>query len=234
MWYLVTSFFGSDVEVLKHLFVVCLGLFLVWLFFSGKLALHRLGIPFGARVVSSDGSFLKGQEVIHSARYRLSGKPDDILKEKGFLIPVERKDSPRFYPSYKMQLAAYCLLIEDLYGVRPPYGYVILRKPEGGEEHIRIPYDDDLRGELLLTMRRMRRIIAKGDFSSGSKASYIQWPDGLDLFSVSELREMNMSWQELVELVWKEGDIKDMEELRCLLVEKGSQEDLKRFSFLVQ
>ena len=55
-----------------------------------------------------------------------------------------------------MQLAAQCLLVQELYGVRPPYGVLVL--PEGVQE--RVVYSRDLEQRVLSTIAQMRELLA--------------------------------------------------------------------------
>ncbi len=98
-------------------------------------------------------------KVFRSEEHGLSGRPDYVIRldtEEETLIPVEEKKgrTPRgpLY-SHIMQLAAYCLLIEETTGRAPPYG--ILKYPE--QEH-QIEYNDDMRKALLDKISEMRGI----------------------------------------------------------------------------
>ncbi len=76
---------------------------------------------------------------LRSVRYRLSGRPDVLRRlPDGRVVPVELKSRsapPRGPPrSHLVQVAAYCLLIEDTSGVPPPYG--ILRYGDGSEYRV--------------------------------------------------------------------------------------------------
>ncbi|HUW09939.1 MAG TPA: Dna2/Cas4 domain-containing protein, partial [Anaerolineae bacterium] len=55
-------------------------------------------------------------------------------------------------------LAAYCLLIEDTRGSRPPYGLLSYR-----DATLRVDYTDQLRTELLKTLSQMERVRRRGD-----------------------------------------------------------------------
>lgn len=88
-----------------------------------------------------------------SHRYRLTGRPDYLLEARGTLIPVEVKPTRRAttpYQSDLMQLAAYCLLVEEEFEQRPPYG--LLRY---ADRTWRVPWDDARRAALLATLRAM-------------------------------------------------------------------------------
>jgi CRISPR-associated exonuclease Cas4 len=94
-------------------------------------------------------------------RYGLSGKPDYIIERGGRQIPIEVKPgrrAPQPYESDLMQLAAYCLLIEETSGQAPPYG--ILRY---AEESFRLTYTPAVRGELLAILDEMRDLLDAED-----------------------------------------------------------------------
>ena len=96
-----------------------------------------------------------------SDKYGLAGRPDYIIKIDAGLIPVEEKKGrtprgPLF--SHILQVAAYCLLIEEVEGKAPPYG--ILKYPE--HEHD-IEYNESLRALVLEKLGEMRGIMTSGD-----------------------------------------------------------------------
>lgn len=95
-----------------------------------------------------------------SERYGLTGRPDFVLEIDGDLIPGELKTGrtprgPLF--SHILQVAAYCLLIAESSGKRPPYG--LLRY--GREEH-EIEFDPELERLLLDKLEEMRGILRSG------------------------------------------------------------------------
>jgi len=97
---------------------------------------------------------------LFSKKYRLSGKPDYIVKRDKRYIPVELKTGS-FTPPKKnhiYQLAAYCQLIEENYGVFVPYGVLVYS--DGYQ--FNIPFNPRLRFELENTINEMRRIIKTG------------------------------------------------------------------------
>jgi CRISPR-associated exonuclease Cas4 len=91
----------------------------------------RTGLPFRARVVYSDtGAWTQVERPLFSSHYGLTGKADYIVEDAGAVIPVEVKPNrtaPAPHDSDVMQLAAYGLLIEDVYGKMPPYGLLKYR-----------------------------------------------------------------------------------------------------------
>lgn len=71
--------------------------------------------------------------VLRSERYGLSGKPDFLLRQGDSIVPVEAKTgkTPRQpQPGHVLQLMAYCVLVEENYGVRPAYGIVRYREQQ--------------------------------------------------------------------------------------------------------
>ena len=100
-------------------------------------------------------------KVFKSEKFGLSGRPDYVIKIQNDLIPVEEKtgrtpQGPLF--SHILQVAAYCLLIEDTEGKAPPYG--LLKYPQ--HEHD-IEYNQDLRRLLLEKLADMRVAMKRGD-----------------------------------------------------------------------
>jgi CRISPR-associated exonuclease Cas4 len=96
-----------------------------------------------------------------SDRFGLSGRPDFVLEIDGQLIPGDLKTGrtpkgPLF--SHIMQVAAYCLLIAESSGKRPPYG--LLRY--GNEEH-EIEFDPELERMLLEKLEEMRKLMRSGE-----------------------------------------------------------------------
>ncbi|HEY0605003.1 MAG TPA: CRISPR-associated protein Cas4 [Herpetosiphonaceae bacterium] len=113
------------------------------------------GIPW-TRIQTSDTSgWRRAEEPLVSQRYGLVGKPDYVLETRGGLIPVEVKPGRKAtapYESDLMQLAAYCLLIEDTTGRAPSYG--LLRY---AQQTFKLPYTEALRAELLELIEEMRQ-----------------------------------------------------------------------------
>jgi CRISPR-associated exonuclease Cas4 len=122
---------------------------------------RRSGLPAGD-VIYEDASGLD-QELLHSERLNICGKPDYLLKERsGNLIPVEVKsgyapggDEP--YESHLMQLAAYFLLVEDALDCIPPYGLIRYR-----DRTLQVDNTDELRARLFEVIDRMRALLMRG------------------------------------------------------------------------
>ncbi len=121
----------------------------------------RTGLPW-ARVVASDtGTGRKLDRPLFSRRYGLTGLPDYLIERGGATIPVEVKPGRRAttpYHSDLMQLAAYCLLVEEQNGRPPPYG--LLRYANAT---FRLNYTAAVRAELLSIVAEMRDCLDTDD-----------------------------------------------------------------------
>ena len=136
-----------------------LALFLALLALAAWLRARQLrgrsGLPPGQVLYSDTGTWKRLEQPLFSARHQLIGRPDYLVEESGHVIPVEVKSTPRPwvpYSSHRLQLAAYCLLVEDTYGSAPPYG--VLKYRDGT---VTVNYVPALREELLATLEAMRR-----------------------------------------------------------------------------
>jgi CRISPR-associated exonuclease Cas4 len=88
------------------------------------------GLPTGRVVYTDTNRWGKVEKPLYDPVSGLTGKPDYLIEEKGFLIPVEVKSSraPNLpHDSHIFQLAAYCLLVERTTKKRPPYGILRYR-----------------------------------------------------------------------------------------------------------
>lgn len=144
---------------------------MVWLLSGGALLLVLMGLALvrragrdektaglgRVRVVYSDtGGWVKVPEPLYSERYGLTGRPDYIVQTREGLAVVEVKplrhsDEP--YESDLMQLAAYCLLLEEDWDEQPAYG--LLRY---ANQTFRLEWTHELRDELLDLLDEMREL----------------------------------------------------------------------------
>jgi CRISPR-associated exonuclease Cas4 len=106
----------------------------------------RAGVGRG-RVISRDDVLLV------SRRYGLTGRPDRIVQVGRHYIPEEKKPGLKVYDSYRAQLGVYLLLVEEHYGVRPPYGVLVL----GDGRRVKIAHSEALRGWVLAMAERIRQ-----------------------------------------------------------------------------
>jgi CRISPR-associated exonuclease Cas4 len=105
-----------------------------------------------ARGLAAGRTLALDDVTLYSARYRLSGRPDRIVRAGKAVIPEEWKSAKRLWPGHVAQMGVYFLLIEERYGVRPPYGYVVLGT---GRRH-RVENDAKLRAWVLELAGKVR------------------------------------------------------------------------------
>lgn len=85
------------------------------------------GIDGSMRPLSIDGSKTLPVRNYVSDMQGIAGRPDALVIENGFIIPVERKPLARkIHDRYVAQLLIYMRLVEEFEGKKPPYGYLIL------------------------------------------------------------------------------------------------------------
>jgi CRISPR-associated exonuclease Cas4 len=123
-----------------------------------------------------------GGASLQSVRYQLSGRPDEVRQLlDGRCIPIEIKSraTPPAGPprSHRVQVAGYCLLLEETTGRVPPFG--ILRYGDGGE--FRLPWNPEVRAELLALLAEMRRPYDGRGTPRPGKCRGCSWRNGCDL-----------------------------------------------------
>lgn len=134
----------------------------------GWLALRRAGqlrrasgLPTGRLIYADTSGWQPPPTPFYSESYRLTGRPDYLVRTEAGLIPVEVKSgqAPRLpYLGHLLQLAAYCLLIEETTGQAPPHGLLKYR-----DALYEVDYTAELhslrslRSELLHTLAEMRQ-----------------------------------------------------------------------------
>ncbi len=121
------------------------------------------GIPPG-EVIYSDLD--RPAYALHSRSFALSGKPDYIVRGRnGRLIPVEIKSGRARKPhrGHILQLAAYCLLVEENFSLEVPYGILVY----SDKVQHRIDFDEDLRSDLLRTLEEMRSALGNSSPERG-------------------------------------------------------------------
>jgi CRISPR-associated exonuclease Cas4 len=133
----------------------------IWLLVRGHVLRRRSGLPQGRVVYRDTGDWERCERPLFSARYQLTGRPDYLVRQGQDIIPVEVKSGsapPEPYVSHLLQLAAYCLLVEEVEGHAPPHG--ILRYADRTYE---VDYSPSLRAELLQTLDRIRASLHAAD-----------------------------------------------------------------------
>jgi CRISPR-associated exonuclease Cas4 len=132
--------------------LVILGLILLWQ--SGRTR-RAAGLPGGRIIYTDTRAWGKNEKPLYVNSLGLTGKPDYLVRQGEHIIPVEVKSgrapqSP--YDSHIYQIAAYCLLVERVYGERPPYGIVHYT-----DRDFAIDYTPELEKSLLALLDEMRR-----------------------------------------------------------------------------
>jgi len=137
--------------LLLVILLVILALVLLW--YAGQRQKY-LGLPRG-RVIYADSRHWKPiEQPFYSAKLGLTGKPDYLVEQHNQLIPVEVKSthvSQGPYDSHIYQLAAYCLLVKDVFRVRPDFG--ILHYPN---QTYRIDFTDELEAITIGLLQEIR------------------------------------------------------------------------------
>jgi CRISPR-associated exonuclease Cas4 len=124
---------------------------------AGKLVYSDTGFAIGEIApaqVNAEGE--RQERALVSRRYGLTGRPDYLVRTDEGVVPVEAKSTRRPanglpYDSHLMQLAAYCLLVEDALGESVPYG--VMRYSDG---EVRVEYTPELRETLLELIDEIR------------------------------------------------------------------------------
>jgi CRISPR-associated exonuclease Cas4 len=135
--------------------VLLIGLVALAAILTGAVSVHlrrRAGLR--GRVVGSDSIVARRARTMRSARYGIVGKPDYLVEEAGKLVPVELKPSRRSATPWLrdvVQLAAYCLLLEETDPRFAGYGYL-----RYADRTFRIDFTPRVREELLRTVAAMR------------------------------------------------------------------------------
>jgi CRISPR-associated exonuclease Cas4 len=131
--------------------LLALGLVLLWL--AGRRQ-KASGLPAGRVIYTDTRGWGRVEEPLYAASLGLTGRPDYLVHKGEAIIPVEVKSSrvgAAPYDEHVFQLAAYCLLVQHVYGKRPPYG--ILNYPT---RTFAIDYTPELEESLLELLEEIR------------------------------------------------------------------------------
>ncbi len=165
---IVSSFSVIDWAILGIVFLLMVLLLLK----NGKPKLQKLTARDDVRgysLIYADQKQGKRNEedfgkLLYSAKYELQGKPDyvfqsPILKK---IVPVELKsgsidEEEMPHHGDLLQLGAYFLILEDVYGQRPPFGRIVYQ-----DYMFEIKNTAKLRNEVLATTKEMREMLKYG------------------------------------------------------------------------
>jgi CRISPR-associated exonuclease Cas4 len=132
--------------------VIFLAISLIW--FSRR-KWEQVGLPSGRLIYADPGLWGKPEKPFYDPGLGLTGKPDYVVDQKGYLLPVEVKSlwAPSTpYDSHILQLGAYSLLIERSTGKRPPYGILKYRN-----RSFAIDFTHSLENSVIETVEAIRR-----------------------------------------------------------------------------
>jgi CRISPR-associated exonuclease Cas4 len=125
-----------------------------------RRAQRASGLPAGQIIYADTSKWRHAERPLFSRQHQLAGKPDYLVREGRAIIPVEVKssrapaDGPRH--GHVLQLAAYCLLVEETERVRPAYGII-----KYADQAFRVDNTSELRRALDDTLNAMRRDLAR-------------------------------------------------------------------------
>jgi CRISPR-associated exonuclease Cas4 len=141
----------------------------LWAWLAARRGARQADLPEGRIIYSDTGSPVgriapvslnergeRQEKPLLSHRYALVGRPDYLVQTDEGIVPVEAKStscpaSGVPYESHVMQLACYCLLVEDTMDASVPFGVIRYR-----DRQLRVDYTDELRERLLELLAEMR------------------------------------------------------------------------------
>jgi CRISPR-associated exonuclease Cas4 len=136
--------------------LILIGVVLFWI--SG-LQRGSTGLPAGRVIYSDHDQWGKVETPLYDPTFNLTGKPDYLVDSGDRIIPVEVKSrhlKTAPFDSHIYQLAAYCLLIEQTFGIRPPYGIL-----HYSNQDVAIDYTPELEQSVIDIIREIRSVIRR-------------------------------------------------------------------------
>ena len=127
-----------------------------WMWSRSQRWQQQSGLPAGNVIYTDSGTWYPNAETLYARDVYLVGRPDYLVQEAdGSIVPVELKsgaapDEPR--EGHVLQLAAYCLLVEANYGIRPAYGILQYK-----DRAFAIDYTEELEEDLLDLLAEMQQ-----------------------------------------------------------------------------
>ena len=124
------------------------------LFILSRRIQWSTGLPEGRVTYADTGAWRRNEKALFSASHRITGKPDYLVKDGDAIVPVEVKSgaapaTPR--DGHILQLAAYCLLVEENLGRRPAMGII-----QYADRQFAVDYTVALEQRLLEVVAEMR------------------------------------------------------------------------------
>jgi len=134
----------------------------------------------GAFIYADDGR--SNPPALVSDEHGLVGRPDEVWRRSdGSLVPVEvksrRAPDSGVLASHRVQVEAYCLILESTSGRSPPYGVVVYA------DRVRrtVPWDDRARREVRRLLSEIRRPYDGRAAPSLGKCRGCRWREGCDV-----------------------------------------------------
>jgi CRISPR-associated exonuclease Cas4 len=124
------------------------------------------GLP-GGEITYADTD--RPAEPLISNRYGLVGKPDYVVMQRGMAVPVEVKPNRSAgepYESDRLQVLAYCLLLEETNAKTPPFGVLRYRT-----RSFRIGYTARERAHLIRLLDEIRSSAAADDVARSHRSA---------------------------------------------------------------
>ncbi|HZT61040.1 MAG TPA: CRISPR-associated protein Cas4 [Pyrinomonadaceae bacterium] len=131
---------------------------------AGALLYNDASKPVGRVAPAEIGKEgVRQEKPLVSEALELVGRPDYLIEADGGVVPVEVKSAAcpsdgRPRDSHLAQLAAYCLLVEDVLGARVPFGVIKYR-----DRDVRVEYTDELKDWALALIEEMREATAEDE-----------------------------------------------------------------------
>ncbi len=141
---------------------IALGLLLlaIALWLAARWLRRRSGLPAGQVIYSDTDAWQPNTQTLFAPAYHLVGKPDYLVRSGDAITPVEVKSGrapAQPWDSHVLQLAAYCLLVEEALGARVTQGILCY-----SDKQFTIPYTPALKSALLAILGEMRQALSTG------------------------------------------------------------------------
>jgi len=147
----------TDISIIISIILIILAIILIY----NSRKIHKKAISKKKQFRIPEGKITYSDlnlpsKPLFSRRYRITGKPDYIVKKNNQYIPIEVKSGSNQQPhkNHILQLATYCQLIEENYGNFVPYGIIVYSNSD-----FKIPFNPSLRFELESVIKKMRSVL---------------------------------------------------------------------------
>ena len=163
-WYvlnLLEKLAGLDAQLVLLMTLIVVAVIVIdAISLSARHKRKEIGMSRKAGTVSIDGSKALPIRNYVSEMQGLAGKPDALISEGGYIIPVERKPLARkIRDRYVAQILVYMRLIEEFEGRKPPYGYLILG---ANCRRVKIENSEERQAWLQKLLDEMRAVLERG------------------------------------------------------------------------